>query len=50
MFPKGWLVRLKVDSFLAGCQDMRDLTETTDMTHTLYICGDLSFSGLELRD
>ena len=48
--PKGWLVRLKVDSFLAGCQDMRDLTETTDMTHTLYICGDLSFSGLELRD
>lgn len=48
--PKGWLVRLKVGSFLAGCQDMRDLTEATDMTHTLYICGDLSFSGLELRD
>ena len=48
--PKGWLVRLKVGSFLAGCQDMRELTEATDMTHTLYICGDLSFSGLELRD
>lgn len=48
--PKGWMVRLKVGSFLSGCQDMRDLSEAVDTTHTLYICGDLSFSGLELRD
>lgn len=48
--PKRWLVRLKVGSSLAGCQGMRELAEAVDMTHTLYIYGDLLFSSPELRD
>lgn len=48
--PKGCLVRKKLDSSLSGCQDLRSETEEIDTEHTLYICGDLAFSGLEIRD
>lgn len=48
--PKGSLVRLQLDSNLSGCQDLRNETEILDKEHILYIRGDLSFSGLEIRD
>lgn len=48
--PKGCLVRLKLDSNFSGCQDLRSDTKITDTEHTLIICGDLTFSGLEIRD
>lgn len=48
--PKGCIVRLNLDSNLSGCQDLRSETEIIDTEHTLIIRGDLTFSGLEIRD
>jgi predicted membrane protein len=48
--PSSWYVVVKSDNSFGGCEDKRWLSGEIDYDHKLIIRGDLSFSGIEIKD
>ncbi|MDR1200179.1 MAG: cell wall-active antibiotics response protein [Tannerellaceae bacterium] len=48
--PAHWNVQVKADSTLSGCEDKRHISQVVDYEHKLIIKGDLTFSGIEIKN
>lgn len=48
--PENWKIKTQMNTFVGSCDDKRftDMA-VIDTEHTLFICGKLSFGGIELR-
>jgi predicted membrane protein len=48
--PSHWNVQVETDSTLSGCEDKRHISQTIDYEHKLIVKGDLTFSGIEIKN
>lgn len=48
--PSQWNVLIEADSTLSGCEDKRHVSQEVDYEHKLIIKGDLTFSGIEIKN
>ncbi|MDR1160934.1 MAG: cell wall-active antibiotics response protein [Tannerellaceae bacterium] len=48
--PAHWNVQVEADSTLSGCEDKRHISQAVDYEHKLIIKGDLTFSGIEIKN
>jgi predicted membrane protein len=48
--PSHWNVQVETDSTLSGSEDKRHISQTIDYEHKLMIKGDLTFSGIEIKN
>lgn len=47
--PSHWKIEMVCDVFMGGCEDKRSHHPNIDMTRTLVLRGDVSFSGVEVK-
>jgi len=50
LIPSEWNLIIQVDNSLSGIDDKRRLSREIDYAHKLILRGDLSFSGVEIKD
>lgn len=50
LIPSSWNVVIDVDTTLSGCEDKRFPAQEIDSDHKLVIRGDISFSGIEIKN
>jgi predicted membrane protein len=48
--PSHWNVLIETDSTFSGCEDKRHILQAVDYEHVLLIKGDLSFSGIVIKN
>jgi predicted membrane protein len=48
--PSHWNVQVEADSTLSGWEDKRHISQAVDYEHKLIVKGDLTFSGIEIKN